>query len=184
MKFKNLISKPFLSISTVILLLIMFEVTIEAKQPHLVAQQLLRNKNDYAERVIATSLDKQFELKYAQVAFVRSHNLRIRFSGVSEDSRCPSEVACIWEGQVTIAVNVAQGSRNLGSGNLTISPRSKASSINFENYNIKLLSVSPYPKDSHKVELSEYSVTLVISRKKGEGASSKALITTEQLPAL
>jgi hypothetical protein len=35
-------------------------------------------------------------------------NMSIRFLNVPEDSRCPASVACIWQGQVTISLNITE----------------------------------------------------------------------------
>jgi hypothetical protein len=34
--------------------------------------------------------------------------LKVRFDAVTEDSRCPSDVTCIWEGQATIRLEIEQ----------------------------------------------------------------------------
>ena len=56
--------------------------------------------------VIPAELDVPFQLKINQTGFIKSENIKIFFLNVTEDSRCPSDVECIWPGQVTILINI------------------------------------------------------------------------------
>jgi hypothetical protein len=50
------------------------------------------------------TLGKEFILGAGQQAVSGADDLRVRFSEVLEDSRCPTEVECFWTGQARIAV--------------------------------------------------------------------------------
>lgn len=46
-------------------------------------------------------------------------NLKIKFLNITEDSRCPSDVVCVWEGQATAVINIFKNDQNLGDFSLT-----------------------------------------------------------------
>ena len=116
---------------------------------------------------IPVNLDSQFGLKLGQVALITSENIKIKFLKVEEDSRCPSEVQCIWPGQVKIIVNVLKNERDLGEFNLISRMGEEDLAVKrFDGYSIKLIEVVPYPKKTQRLEISDYLVTLVISQKR------------------
>jgi len=48
-----------------------------------------------------------FALPIGQTASVAGTDTRLTFSEVREDSRCPTDVTCVWEGDAKIMVVVA-----------------------------------------------------------------------------
>src|SRR4030042_1535090 len=57
---------------------------------------------------IQVRLNKEFSLSLGQRALIAGENLGIRFEEVTEDSRCPRGVTCIWAGRVTCMVEITQ----------------------------------------------------------------------------
>ena len=49
---------------------------------------------------IEAELGQQFSLYFGQTAEIKGEKLEITFVEIPEDSRCPSDVTCIWEGRV------------------------------------------------------------------------------------
>ena len=66
------------------------------------------------ENLISAKLGEQFQLKVNQIAILKSDNIEIKFLNVTNDSRCPSDVTCVWEGEVKISVNVVKDKNPLG----------------------------------------------------------------------
>ena len=117
---------------------------------------------------IPVNLDSQFGLKPDQVALIASENIKIKFLKVEEDSRCPSEVQCVWQGQVKVLVNVVKDEREFGNLNLISRVGEEDLAVKtFDGYSIKLIEVAPYPKKTQRLEISDYLVTLVVSREPG-----------------
>ena len=111
------------------------------------------------------TLDKQFDLKVGQTITVKSENIAVNFLEVPGDSRCPSDVVCIWAGQVSVVVNVTKNGENLGDVTLTLGFSNPDLSVkNVGGYYIKVIAVNPYPVSTHKIEQSEYIATLVVSK--------------------
>ncbi|XGB43363.1 MAG: hypothetical protein LVS60_06305 [Nodosilinea sp. LVE1205-7] len=121
---------------------------------------------DPSKNVITTNLDRHFQLKMHDIAWIQSESLKIQFLNIDEDSRCPSEVQCPWNGQVSVIVNIAKADKNIGDFKLIDKPGSEnQATINFDGYSIRLLEVMPYPKTAQRIRLSDYTAILVVSRK-------------------
>lgn len=73
------------------------------------------------------------------------------------DSRCPSDVQCIWEGKVDVKIKVL----NPTSGTITLSTYHHLIDT-IGNYSFEIKDVSPYPVSNKTIKLEEYDVTLKI----------------------
>ncbi len=73
------------------------------------------------------------------------------------DSRCPSDVVCIWEGKADVKIQV----ESPFSGTITLSTYDNPVDT-VGNYSFKLIDVSPYPISTKTIKLDEYDVTLKI----------------------
>ena len=111
-----------------------------------------------------SDLDVPFQLKINQVVFIKSENIKIIFINVTEDSRCPSDVDCIWEGQVTIVINIFKNNQFIGEFNLTSRGFDGPAIKNFNGYSISLIKVEPYPISTQIIELTDYIVTFNVSK--------------------
>jgi hypothetical protein len=116
-----------------------------------------------------------FKLSVNQTAYLAPADMIFRFVNVTEDSRCPSDVQCIWAGQVSILVEYSRSStgEELGSFELTLGSSSTNASAAIEGYVMKLARVDPYPVSTMQIQLSEYVSTLFIH--KGESVSESIL---------
>lgn len=128
-------------------------------------QQIPQEPNQEQEDLINVDLDTLFQLEANQIAFIEPEGLKIKFFNITEDSRCPSDVQCFWEGQITIVVNIEKDDSNLGDFNLTARSGHEDLAIKtFDGYSIKLIKVDPYPKTTQKIRLSDYVVSLIVSK--------------------
>src|SRR3972149_6747744 len=55
---------------------------------------------------IEANLDSEFLLQFNQSTEIKSEDMKITFLNVTSDSRCPSDVTCIWQGQAGIELDV------------------------------------------------------------------------------
>ena len=65
---------------------------------------------------ISAILDTQFQLQLNQTAVISSENLKIHFTNITEDSRCPSDAQCVWAGRATIAVTIFKNEQRITIG--------------------------------------------------------------------
>ena len=76
----------------------------------------LSGRDAYASDITA-EIGQSFNLEYNQTANVQDVN--VRFADVN-DSRCPSDVVCIWEGRVSILVGLQDSDGALYRFNLSL----------------------------------------------------------------
>ena len=107
------------------------------------------------------SLGNEFNLKINQTAYIRSDNLRIYVSEIT-DSRCPSDVQCIWQGDTKISIQLTKEKNPMGTVTLTYVP-GRESFILTKDYKINVVDVKPIPKSTQKVNENDRVVTLIIS---------------------
>lgn len=111
------------------------------------------------------ALGSQFKLKVDQTTALKSEDIKVTLLKVTDDSRCASDVVCIWAGQVSVLVNVTKNGKNLGDVTLTLGAGNPDRAVkNVGDYLVKVIEVNPYPISTHKIETSEYIVTLTISK--------------------
>lgn len=116
------------------------------------------------KEALQVTLDTPFTLSFDQMASVENKKVLIEFADLTEDSRCPVDVICVWEGQVTVVLNISLNRKEMGSLNLTSrAGHEKLAIADIEGYSIKLEKVEP-PKTKDEIELDEYIITLIISK--------------------
>jgi hypothetical protein len=106
----------------------------------------------------------QFQLRPNQTAS-EPDNIDVKFLNVTDDSRCPSDVTCIWQGKSTITVNVVKSSQNIGNFNLTRGLGDKNATVQIsDGYFLHLTNIEPYPKSGTKISLLDYVTTFELSK--------------------
>ncbi|MFX1253503.1 MAG: hypothetical protein ACFFCZ_17975 [Promethearchaeota archaeon] len=113
---------------------------------------ILMNLTDPEQQDV--SLNTPFNLKIGEFADIESKGIRVTFLAVTQDSRCPKDVNCIWEGDVTVVVKVVLNGLPQGNFELDGSNMHKASFGGI--YYIKLVELSPYPETTDPIPLSSY----------------------------
>lgn len=73
------------------------------------------------------------------------------------DSRCPSDVVCIWEGKADVKIEVKSPDR----GTVLLSTYNHRIDT-LGNYSFELKDISPYPISTKTIKLEDYDVTLKI----------------------
>ncbi len=109
-------------------------------------------------------LGREFKLKVGRQVTVKGTKLRIRFVAVENDSRCPSDVTCVWAGNAAVQLQLGTGR---GSKTVTLNT-SKSSSFagetEYQGYKVKLVELSPYPRSDRKIGRRDYTATLLVSK--------------------
>jgi hypothetical protein len=110
---------------------------------------------------IEVSLGQEFSLSIKQSAFIKEENLEIEFEEVIEDSRCPWEVTCVWEGRVSLSVeiNVNDVSDNIELSQSGLTDRSVLATHAGYQFTYK---VEPYPEADKTISVDEYRLLLVV----------------------
>lgn len=118
---------------------------------------------------IESGLDQEFVLHGGQEVTIRGTDLRLHFTDVLEDSRCPKQVECFWTGQARIAIvaQQGQGASMTLEFNTNPAPGQGMLTIPVGDYTIELKNLDPYPQTpDDSPPLTDYSATLLV-RKSG-----------------
>lgn len=101
--------------------------------------------------------------------FLKEYDMNVTFKGISEDSRCPQGVNCIWIGAAVAQVEVMGTTTRpttLSLATLEKADRNYHQSEFFNGYTISLAEVTPYPtseKDSKALK-GKYRIGIIISK--------------------
>ena len=101
---------------------------------------------------------KSFTVQMNQSVFFDGYE--ITFSEILEDSRCPADALCVWEGRVSIGIDVKNKD---GIQSIVLTTVDKTTT-HFDSYEINLVNVLPYPFSSKTISLEEYYATISISK--------------------
>lgn len=105
-------------------------------------------------------LNSEFVLAQGSSAIIEDAAVRIRFDGVTGDSRCPADAICIQGGDavVTLTATSSQGTRvhELHTG--TMAP------VKHDELTISLVRLEPYPFSSGPIAPNDYRATLRVTR--------------------
>ncbi|MDA0815776.1 MAG: hypothetical protein O2924_04305 [Chloroflexi bacterium] len=86
----------------------------------------------------------------------------IEFAGIVEDSRCPTDVSCIWQGRAVVEVEVA------GESVLVTFIGGDSVSEPAAGYLVAVDDVQPYPRASQPTEQDDYVVTVTVTANMSE----------------
>jgi len=101
------------------------------------------------------------ELRFDEALMV--HGLELSWLEVN-DSRCPQDAVCVWEGEVGILLGVKDGEEDLGSFALTRHhDGDERARVRIGNRVIELVDVDPYPALEVETERAEYVASLAVS---------------------
>jgi hypothetical protein len=97
-------------------------------------------------------------LQYGEDRRLDNSVLRVTFSRVVEDSRCPVDVVCVWAGNAVVEIGVAAG---MGPTvplqiNATMDPRY----VDWNGVRVTVLDLAPAPRSDTTIKPEDYSVKL------------------------
>ena len=109
------------------------------------------------------ALGEEFALEAGQTASVAEGALVVRFESVSNDSRCPRNVTCIWEGDAVVAISARRGNASANRHELHTSER-YAREASEGPFRIELVKLDPLPAEGTSVDPKGYVATFKVVR--------------------
>jgi hypothetical protein len=102
-------------------------------------------------------LDVEGTLAAGATVPVKGTDMQVTFVAVTEDSRCPKDVSCVWAGEVKVKLAVKLGSsapveREVLEGRAAI----------VEPYRLTVTRVLPEPLSDKKPQPSDYRISLTV----------------------
>ena len=111
------------------------------------------------------SLNQPFQLKMFETVKKSSGSLKLTVTGMPEDSRCPEDANCIWEGQVRVFVDVSTSQKKESlEFKVEKSKMGKVSHV-FDKYRITLEAVNPLTQSGIRIAKEDYVVTFKVAMK-------------------
>lgn len=110
---------------------------------------------------IQVPVDREFDLGVGQDARVQGTPVTIIFLGVSEDSRCPADVQCVWAGNAAarLVLSSSAGPSTDAALNTTLEPRT----VIFSGYRVRVVGVKPARRSGVSIPAGDYVVTLEVA---------------------
>ena len=108
-------------------------------------------------------LGRSFRLRPGESGEVSGTSMRLRFERVSEDSRCPVGVTCVWAGDaiVQLTTTVNQSTSRV---ELHTNPDLEQDHHVRDGFGIRLVRLEPLPTTNAPVGQADYLVTLMVER--------------------
>ena len=112
---------------------------------------------------VYADLGEEFSLSIGQTAILKGQALQITFEDVIEDSRCPSDVTCIWAGRVSCTIKLVDGSSQY---RMVLTESGLTDQYTRETYREYQLAfhVRPYPEAGQSIRRDEYRLQLIVSK--------------------
>ena len=82
---------------------------------------------------------------------------------MSGDSRCPTGATCVWEGEVTVVLEITYQGESFTKTITQPGLTSQMSTVMFQEYIIKF-NILPYPELDKEIKADEYRLQLVIDK--------------------
>src|SRR5262245_19271212 len=103
-----------------------------------------------------------FDLKVSEA--VTLQGLKITFEGVSEDSRCPTGVQCVWAGDAAATFTLERPPAAALQCTLHTNGRFERQT-DYDTFVVKLEDIKPYPKQNSGIASGDYRATLIVTRR-------------------
>ena len=128
------------------------------------ATGLSRCEGAYGTAVVCARLGEEFDLRVNETAYIADTRLSIQVVAVPEDSRCPTDVVCVWAGNARVSLALREGtSAEGGDVNSTVQPRT----LTRLGYAVELVDVRPSPVSGQPILPGAYVIRLVARRASG-----------------
>ncbi|MGB7923388.1 MAG: hypothetical protein WCF57_09105 [Pyrinomonadaceae bacterium] len=111
------------------------------------------------------ALSHEFKLKVGQETRIKDAGIKVSLDGVVEDSRCPTGTQCIWAGNGKVSVKLSREKSETVAVELNTSAGPKSST--YQGYEVRLVSLDPYPKGGSNIAKDAYVVTLMVCKNCG-----------------
>jgi hypothetical protein len=106
-------------------------------------------------------LGRPFEIKPAEMVTIAG--LRITFERVTEDSRCPAGVQCVWAGDAAASFTLQKPPADPVRRTLHTHGRFERQTT-VDGLVVRLEDIKPYPKQGATIAPDDYRATLVVTR--------------------
>lgn len=116
---------------------------------------------DYQPPAVRLDAPVEVTLGVGESARVGSSDLFATFLGATEDSRCPTDVTCVWEGNAALEVRLTLGDEPAAT--LRINTAVAPTSVDYDAVSFMIVRLVPDPDQAVPTQPADYRVTLRFS---------------------
>ena len=110
-------------------------------------------------QTVSQELGRSFSMKIGESITVGE--LRLTFRSVEGDSRCPTDVVCVWAGDGEIALKIEQGNKaGVAALHTTLEPKK----TDWEGYTIALVGLTPERKANTGIDSADSRAEILVTR--------------------
>ncbi|UQA74284.1 hypothetical protein K2F45_21115 [Sphingobacterium siyangense] len=108
-------------------------------------------------------------LAEGQSISLREYPIKIKFKGISEDSRCPEGVNCIWSGVAVAEIEIAEKATEpmiIKLATIDLQDRGYQRTANTNGYTISLQDIAPYPNKEQGTQTlrGNYKISVIVQK--------------------
>jgi hypothetical protein len=107
-------------------------------------------------RIVDARAGENVTLSVGETARFHGGQFAVTFRRVSQDSRCPSTVVCVWAGDGAVQLWMKRGWQ---SASATVHTLEEPKTAELDGYTVRLIELQPYPASS-PIDPAAYFVTL------------------------
>ena len=112
----------------------------------------------------SSEASNEVTLVFGDKAVFRRTDLELTLIDVTEDSRCPSDVTCVWAGRATAVIKVEMYGNELGRVFLTLGGDDNSNLAPIGNYTIELINLEPYPVSTKEIAAEDYVARVAVTQ--------------------
>lgn len=156
---RNSVSRPF-TFALFVLAFTLFLGSCQSRKKAVILPPSTTQNDTLKSQTLTLEIAKSGTLKFSTEEN-KEDVVFLEFAKVVGDSRCPSDVNCVWAGNVQIAVNLAVNETKNDWRILSIGAKA-LSKLEFEGYTFELVEVNPYPKTQLEKNALPYSAKIKV----------------------
>jgi len=123
------------------------------------------NKNTELTGDSSFSLNDTLKLAINKSAINNENQITVRIDSVLNDSRCPSDVVCVWEGNAAVRFILNNDGDETKFVLNTHGGDNFRSDTIIDGYSVQLVKLNPYPVSTNVISNDEYVAELLIKKK-------------------
>ena len=113
------------------------------------------------ETAVVADPGTTFSLAVGKTAAVNGSNARITFNRVTEDSRCPTDVVCVWAGDAKIELTISRDGSPVDTK--VVSVTAPNNEVVSGDLRIRFVGLAPVPRSSDPSGSRAYVAQLVVT---------------------
>ena len=109
-------------------------------------------------------IDEKFQLELGECISLKGEEFHICFDSVVEDSRCPPNVQCIWEGRLVIALIATTEtgiSQKIQVGDIFYE---ETNSTTIDDFLISAIEIEPHNREKDNLADEKYQLTFEVTK--------------------